>query len=105
VAAICKASTCDYVGSTATYVYAALSTRPTNLTHTTTTMTAPSGPALVVGSLGTAQDGRYQNLITELAQSEDLRSLGSGAVERQILDRILDGGELFSFGYQSKANN
>ena len=57
------------------------------------TAVMPSGPALVVGSLGTAQDGRYQNLITKLSQSEDLRPLGPSAVERQILDRILDGGE------------
>ncbi|QRV73199.1 Fe-S cluster assembly protein DRE2 [Ceratobasidium sp. AG-Ba] len=62
----------------------------------------PPGPALVVGSLGTAQDGRYQALITELSQSEDLKSLGSDAVERQILDRILDGGKsLLQFYYSS----
>ncbi|KAF8605493.1 DUF689-domain-containing protein [Ceratobasidium sp. AG-I] len=64
----------------------------------------PSGPALVVGSLGTAQDGRYQNLITELSQSEDLRSLGPSAVERQILDRILDGGTVLSPKYYSSAH-
>lgn len=69
-----------------------LGSRPRNLAHPTT-MTTAIGPALVVGSLGTAQDGRYQNLIVELSQSEELRSLGSNAVERQILDRILDGGE------------
>jgi hypothetical protein len=72
--------------------YMPLCARPSGDSAHPTTMT--TGPALVVGSLGTAQDGRYQNLITELSQSEELRSLGSSAVERQILDRILDAGEL-----------
>ncbi|KAF8760044.1 Anamorsin -like protein [Rhizoctonia solani] len=67
-------------------------------------MTTAVGPALVVGSLGTAQDGRYQSLITELAQSEELKSLGSGAVERQILDRILDAGTVLSPKYYSSAH-
>ncbi|KAB5592098.1 Fe-S cluster assembly protein DRE2 [Ceratobasidium theobromae] len=67
-------------------------------------MTTAIGPALVVGSLGTAQDGRYQNLIVELSQSEELRSLGSNAVERQILDRILDGGTVLSPKYYSSVH-
>ncbi|KAL5636468.1 hypothetical protein ACGC1H_000435 [Rhizoctonia solani] len=65
---------------------------------------AAVGPALVVGSLGTAQDGRYQALITELAQSDELKSLGSSAVERQILDRILDAGTVLSPKYYSSAH-
>ncbi|KAG9098898.1 electron carrier [Ceratobasidium sp. 370] len=68
------------------------------------TVATPSGPALVVGSLGTAQDGRYQSLITELSQSEDLKSLGSSAVERQILDRILDGGTVLLPKYYSSVH-
>ncbi|KAH7343263.1 cytokine-induced anti-apoptosis inhibitor 1, Fe-S biogenesis-domain-containing protein [Rhizoctonia solani] len=65
---------------------------------------AAVGPALVVGSLGTAQDGRYQSLITDLAQSDELKSLGSSAVERQILDRILDAGTVLSPKYYSSAH-
>ena len=46
------------------------------------------GPALVIGSPSTAQDGRYQGLITELEASRE--------VEKQMLDRILDGGTISS---------
>jgi anamorsin len=42
------------------------------------------GPALAIGSLVTAQDGKYQALISDLE--------GSRHVERQMLDRLLDGG-------------
>ncbi|KAJ1309185.1 hypothetical protein OPQ81_004854 [Rhizoctonia solani] len=65
---------------------------------------ATVGPALVVGSLGTAQDGRYQSLITELSQSDELKQLGSSAVERQILDRILDAGTVLSPKYYSSVH-
>ncbi|KAF8484858.1 cytokine-induced anti-apoptosis inhibitor 1, Fe-S biogenesis-domain-containing protein [Russula ochroleuca] len=40
------------------------------------------GPALVIGSLSTAQDGKYQRVVSELEASRQ--------VERQILDRLLD---------------
>ncbi|KAI0251308.1 cytokine-induced anti-apoptosis inhibitor 1, Fe-S biogenesis-domain-containing protein [Lactifluus subvellereus] len=40
------------------------------------------GPALVIGSLSTAQDGKYQRLVSELEATRP--------VERQILDRLLD---------------
>jgi hypothetical protein len=47
------------------------------------TMTAP-GPVVVVGSLSTAQDGKYQALVSSLESF--------GQVERQMLDRLLDEG-------------
>ena len=43
------------------------------------------GLALAIGSLSTAQDGKYQKLVTDLE--------GSRQVEKQLLDRLLDGGE------------
>jgi len=48
-----------------------------------------SGPTLVIGSPSTAQDGTYPSLISELERD----SADAGEVERQMLDRILDGGE------------
>lgn len=51
----------------------------------------PTGPVLVIGSLGTAQDGKYQALVTNLDAN------GSGdAVERQMLDRLIGGGSVIS---------
>ncbi|KAH7887959.1 cytokine-induced anti-apoptosis inhibitor 1, Fe-S biogenesis-domain-containing protein [Phlebopus sp. FC_14] len=44
------------------------------------------GPELAIGSLGTAQNGRYQALVSNL----DAGALGR-AVERQMLDRLVDG--------------
>jgi len=41
------------------------------------------GPALVIGSLATAQDGKYQSLIGSLE--------GNRQVDRQVLDRLMDG--------------
>ena len=41
--------------------------------------------SLVVGSLTTAQDGVYQSLIRDLETSS--------TVERQLIDRLMDGGE------------
>ncbi|KAL0070967.1 electron carrier [Marasmius tenuissimus] len=41
------------------------------------------GPALAIGSLSTAQDGAYQDLIGDLEKSR--------TVERQMLDRLVDG--------------
>ncbi|PPR03858.1 hypothetical protein CVT26_000856 [Gymnopilus dilepis] len=40
------------------------------------------GPALVIGSLSTAEDGKYQALISELEPSRQ--------VDKQLLDRIVD---------------
>lgn len=44
------------------------------------------GPALAIGSLTTAQDGKYQTLISTLEENRQ--------VERQMLDRLVDGGEI-----------
>lgn len=43
-----------------------------------------TGPALAIGSPATAQDGKYQSLITSLEHSRE--------VERHMVDRLLDGG-------------
>ena len=51
-----------------------------------------SGPTLVIGSPSTAQDGTYPSLISELERD----SANVSEVERQMLDRILDGGEFFT---------
>jgi hypothetical protein len=48
--------------------------------------TAP-GQVLVIGSLSTAQDGKYQAVLS---------SLEGTPVERQMLDRLLDGGEHYA---------
>jgi hypothetical protein len=42
------------------------------------------GNALAIGSLSTAQDGKYQSLITHLEENRH--------VERHMLDRLMDGG-------------
>lgn len=41
-------------------------------------------PALAIGSLSTAQDGKYQTLISDLE--------GTRQVEKQLLDRLIDQG-------------
>jgi len=47
------------------------------------TISAPAkGPALVIGSLSTARDGKYQRIVSELEATRQ--------VERQMLDRLLD---------------
>ncbi|KAG2158896.1 cytokine-induced anti-apoptosis inhibitor 1, Fe-S biogenesis-domain-containing protein [Suillus bovinus] len=43
------------------------------------------GPALAIGSLDTAQDGKYQSLLLRLNAQE------GQAAERQMLDRLIDG--------------
>ena len=50
-----------------------------------------SGPTLVIGSPLTAQDGTYPSLISELERD----FADTSEVERQMLDRILDGGKFF----------
>jgi hypothetical protein len=47
------------------------------------------GPALVIGSLSTAQDGKYQRIVSELEATRQ--------VERQMLDRLLDQGNVLGF--------
>lgn len=43
------------------------------------------GPALAIGSLDTAQDGKYQSLLLRL------NAQGGQVAERQMLDRLIDG--------------
>jgi hypothetical protein len=51
------------------------------------TGTSPlKGSALVIGSLSTAEDGKYQSVITELESTRK--------VEKLLLDRIMDEGML-----------
>jgi anamorsin len=47
-------------------------------------VSAPKQHALAIGSLSTAKDGKYQTLVSNLEQT--------GPVERQMLDRLVDGG-------------
>jgi anamorsin len=49
---------------------------------------APPHKSLVIGSLSSARDGKYQALISELE--------GDATVERQMLDRLVDGGMFHS---------
>lgn len=42
------------------------------------------GPALVIGSLTTAEDGKYQSLISDLQSTRN--------VDRLLLDRLVDEG-------------
>lgn len=62
---------------------------PTAIYEQSTTVPTPAapvskGPALVIGSLTTATDGKYQAIISELESSRQ--------VEKQLLDRLVDGG-------------
>ena len=51
-----------------------------------------TGPTLVIGSPSTAQDGTYPDLISELEKA----FTNASEVEKQMVDRILDGGMLFT---------
>lgn len=51
----------------------------------------PPGSVLVIGSLGTAQNGKYQALVTNL----DANASGD-TVQRQMLDRLIGGGSVIS---------
>ncbi|KAI6004083.1 DUF689-domain-containing protein [Pisolithus albus] len=46
----------------------------------------PASSELVIGSLGTAQDGKYQALISSLDEETPGKT-----IERQLLDRLVDG--------------
>jgi len=48
------------------------------------TMASVKGPALTIGTLSTAQDGKYQSLVSELGATR--------RVDRQLLDRLVDEG-------------
>ncbi|CAL1700906.1 unnamed protein product [Somion occarium] len=55
------------------------------ISHSDTNVIAATpikGPALAIGSLSTAEDGKYQSLITDLEETRK--------VEKQLLDRLLD---------------
>lgn len=52
----------------------------------------PTGSVLVIGSLGTAQNGRYQSLLTNLGANA-----GGDTVERQMLDRLIGGGSVILY--------
>jgi anamorsin len=56
-------------------------------TTATDVASVPKGPALAIGSPATAQDGQYQTLVSDLAQSR--------SVDRQMLDRLVDRGVCF----------
>ncbi|KAJ7047644.1 DUF689-domain-containing protein [Mycena alexandri] len=58
---------------------------------------APSkGPALAIGSLSTAQDGRYQSLVSDLESSRK--------VDKQMLDRLVDGATVLEAGFYSSVH-
>ncbi|KAG6880414.1 electron carrier [Termitomyces sp. T32_za158] len=63
---------------------------PTAASSNTSSASASSskGPALVIGSLSTAGNGKYQSLISELEASRQ--------VDRLLLDRLLDGATTLS---------
>ncbi|ESK93780.1 anamorsin domain-containing protein [Moniliophthora roreri MCA 2997] len=56
---------------------------PSQPSNSTAHAVPAKGPMLAIGSLSTAQDGKYQALITDLESSRQ--------VERQMLDRLVDG--------------
>jgi len=62
---------------------APVATHPPSDDASKSTVSIPEkGPALVIGSLSTAQDGKYQCIVSELEATRQ--------VERQMLDRLLD---------------
>ena len=66
---------------------------PTTLQSQKQSVVGSQGPRLVIGSPSTAQDGTYPDLIKELEKD----SANVDEVEKQMLDRILDGGKSFTF--------
>ncbi|KAJ6510073.1 cytokine-induced anti-apoptosis inhibitor 1, Fe-S biogenesis-domain-containing protein [Mycena vitilis] len=54
------------------------------------------GPALAIGSLSTAQDGKYQSLISDLESSR--------RVDKQMLDRLVDGATVLDASSYSSAH-
>ena len=64
---------------------AAIYTSPVASTDSPKVAAAPvKGPALCIGSPSTATDGSYQSLITRLEETRN--------VDKQMLDRLVDGG-------------
>ncbi|KAJ7179391.1 Fe-S cluster assembly protein DRE2 [Mycena filopes] len=68
--------------------------------HTDSSQTPPAapskGPALAIGSLRTAQDGRYQSLISDLESSRK--------VDKQMLDRLVDGATVLEPSFYSSVH-
>lgn len=52
---------------------------------------AQEGVVLVIGSLGTAKEGKYQSLLSSLDEKQTRKT-----AERQMLDRLVDGGTSWS---------
>jgi hypothetical protein len=63
---------------------------PTTLQSQKQSVVGSPGPILVIGSPSTAQDGTYPDLINQL----ETDSVDVTEVEKQMVDRILDGGML-----------
>lgn len=62
-----------------------MSTTTITLAQAVEVTQSKGGLALAIGSLATAEDGKYQSLVSSLE--------GNGRVERQMSDRLLDGGQ------------
>jgi hypothetical protein len=71
---------------TATMSPTLVSSSTTTTDSTAVKLTSSMGPSLIIGSPATAQDGQYQSLIASFGDRKD--------VERQMFDRVLDGGML-----------
>jgi hypothetical protein len=56
----------------------------------------PKGSALVIGSLATAQDGKYQALISQLETTRH--------VDRLLVDRLVDGGMCITVRKRQRLN-
>lgn len=69
-----------------TAVYSAVTAPKPTDTAVATKANIPTGPLLAIGSPGTAQNGKYQALVSHL----DASTTGKN-VERQMLDRLVDG--------------
>ncbi|KAG9317247.1 cytokine-induced anti-apoptosis inhibitor 1, Fe-S biogenesis-domain-containing protein [Chiua virens] len=64
---------------------------PATSKPTGSAVTLPTGSVLVIGSLGTAQNGKYQALVASL----DTNPSGN-TIERQMLDRLIGGATILS---------
>jgi hypothetical protein len=64
--------------------------------HANATAVPVKGAALAIGSLSTAQDGKYQSLISDLMRTR--------RVDRQLLDRLVDNGTVVTSIVTAVAN-
>jgi hypothetical protein len=74
---------CAYPKMSLTAVYST----PVTSTALTADGVSSRRPVLAIGSLVTAEDGKYQSLIQSLEKNMQ--------VERQMLDRLMDGGGFY----------